>query len=482
LTLERLEAAWDRPSVDLEALSEILAEEATAPAAEAVLARVPTGLVHADTITIERTRPPGFDALGAGSAWAASGRDLVVRVDHDPSEVLADLARYFALARAVAERLGRRAPLASRLRRGALEPADRPELCERLQLDGVALQRLEAKGWLSDLGWMAARGFAPRVRVASELRPSAARARGAAAGDALAARLPQEGMPLLALEDPIGLDLFSPYPRDLGHALHAWGIENAGRLRTEGLAEALRLAGRNPDEDLASLVAAELAAVEPERGLLEERRAAERGQGLRLEDAFGLTFGLAELGALAAPDPQLPSSSEVLALAAGPSRAGVAEAVGVLLDSGRIDRLGVVGGIAVGGWAPVIPEAMVTPRDGFALPGAAELRELAAARGVEARDVAVLELARGAWVAEAVGRARREMVRGRAPADLALYGLFHPAESVDASPTVQGGRAALDAARVVAAALLLPRKTPADSAKVGVNTYKNRPLGRRFRA
>lgn len=468
-----MSAPWDRPRVDLEGLVEAWAPRASLLEAVSPL---PRGLIHADAIELVEATPAGFLPLTEGSPWSASGRLLAVEVGVDPVGVLQQIAAYAAWS----DRLRQLPPrLGDALRASGLGPQIRRELLERLGLSELDWLELERGGVTRDLGWMVERPFRPVLRVASELRPSWRRAAGHRLGERLLERLPVGAAPLLASTSPLALELISPYTKDLGHALHAWAIENAHRLEGAHLAEAARAAGRAPSEELAALAAAELLALEG-APILEERRQAEASQGLELHDGPGLTAGWAQLERLAEPDRVLRGTAGALLVAVGPDPLALEALIQTWLDAGRVLAVGLVGQLRGEDGEPVIPDALVTDRDGYALPGAAELRSAADGLGQTVRNADLLELDEegpAGWTARILGRMRRDLVTGRTPLDGRVWAIYHAEGSGLAART-----AALRACRNVLQALgasLTVEPSPAES--LPSVSSPNRRSARRFR-
>ncbi len=484
---EELEPAWDRPAVDLGWLVERVpvggASGALGPGKgllgppSAVLADVPLGLIHAEDIAVVVAPPAGFTPLGPGSAWFGSGRSLAVAAPRGAGPVVAAIGRYAALSAWVLARLDGAAPLADALRSKAVGPAERVDLALRLELPAAEVARLDAAGALPELGWMACRPFSPVVRVAPELRPSVEFRRGAAAGASLAARAGEE-LAVFAAEDPVALHLLSPYPRDIGHALVAWALENPDRLATVGLADAMAARVRSPDPDLVALVAEDLLAAEP--GLLEERRANERSAGLDLDDQGRISVSLLRLEALAAPDAAIETGQGLFAVAAGPSRPALEGFVAALFERSRVRALGLVSSVEGSLPAPLAPGALVTAADGYALPGAERLLAVAREHGASVERGASLELTgSSAWVARSVGKARRAMVRGAVSPQLDLFVVVHGASK---RPHVNERCSVLAAARAVLSAMARPGEKANSPGSIQVNPGTNRPFDRRFRA
>lgn len=477
-----LRPVWDRAKVDLDELTNVLGNKETDRDLETALSRVPRGLVHAESIALVRKSPEGFAPLAPESAWSSAGRSLAVACSRSPEPVVRDIGWFSLWQRRVQQRLRGAPSLVRSILEDRLSAEDRLELSVRLEVGPEALARLENQGWLPDLGWMAARPFGPKVSVAPELRPAVARARGAATAYALSERISPGNFPLFVSDDVLTLDLLSPYPRDLGHALYAWAIEHADRLQTRNLAEIIRSQRHRPDADLASIAASDLFSAEPNRGLLLERREAERSQGLFITDDTELAAGYAELSRLEQPDPVAGGARGFLAFFAGSNREALEGAVEAWIEDRRPTGFGFVGRHNSDGTAPIVPKAIISEHDGFQLELAHELRQAALATGVGTANPDLMDLDyHEMWIAKSLGRIRRSITAGFLTPVTTIGVAFYPINSTISPTDAASRRACLQAARIVLSKLLASGSELASGRELGDSSPLNRPLGRTFR-
>jgi hypothetical protein len=478
-------------AVDLRWIAELVALESPGLLERVALAdlvdlskRLPSGLIHAESIWILEQRPAGLAPLAEGSAWSAMDRSLVVEVSSagDLFGLLLDLGRYHLAARAVRARLGGRDALVDALASGSLDPLGLAEIAVVLEAPPDDVARMEPAIAI-DVAAMARSDFEPAIHVHDDARPDRQRERGARLAEELIARLPEGPFALLIADTTAPIELLSPYVRDLSHALSRWGIENPARIRTFGLVDALRAQKGSADPDLAALVVPDLMAVAPE--LLAERRSNEATQGLFLDDGRGTLVGYAELGRLDGPD-----RSVVAADASGTLVVAVArrsEIVEAILD--RVLETRRVSGVANVGSADVrsdvvIARTMASDDDGFLLGGADTLIAKAAELGVAAHVTerlarppdALLRISRRVRLA----RVRGELDDPNGGARPVLTVLY-PRLPEGVSPTIRGRSAALVAARLVLAALLDPPPESGGDPKIPTSATKA-SVPRRFRA
>lgn len=460
------EGLWDRPLVDL---LNYRASRGAPEAFAAALRRLPRGLTHAESITLVAARPPDYSPLSAESAWSASGRGLAV-VTSSPSRVLEDLAVFAHWARSLREAGPAQAPV---------------QLAAQLEVGLDALFELEQAAGPEGLGAVAQSGFAPVVRVAAELRPSVRRQRGERLGETLCGDW-SGAAPLLVAQDSLAFDVLSPFPRDVGHALYAWGIENAERLRVEGLAEALRRSERSPQDALCSATASELFEVVADPELLEERRRAERSQGLRLMDRDGAVFGSAQLEALEAPDPRLSELQGTVRMLAHSDPQVLIGALAPLIEAKAFSALAACGALSTRTGKPLVSDALVTSEEGYALPSASLLEARATALAIPFHRSDVVELSdpegSAAWLPKSLGWLRRAMVRGDLRSDLRVTVVFADSDPALSSHPLESKRTMLDAACLNLHVTFSESATisPEDR-ELRVNQDKDRPPRRRFR-
>lgn len=452
--------------------------------------RLPSGLVHAESIWILAEPPGAVEPLAPGSPWYAVEQSLAVVLP--PSRagiegILSDLARYHAFAARVARELSERHDILGALSGGELGSASAAELSVLLDAPPNLVASLDryAAGLRGDLVEMALRRFEPIVRLHAALRTRHFRLLGARIAASLLARLPRGPFRLALSDGTMILEHLSPYVRDLGHALTTWGLENVDRLGTQGLAEALRETRQRPSPDLAALVVADLFAVAPE--LLPERRAAEATAGLSLSDEGAVAFGFADLARLALPDEHTVTkdSTGTLALIAGAPDLALVEALGVLLDTGRVRGLSVVLSAPLEGELPVVPDAIASDRDGARLDSAGALADRAGQLGatVSRPGCVPVDDARAIprVAMELVGLTRRARVQGRLESDAPLGLIFFP-RGAAAEGTLGRRLAELQSGRL-ALYLLSSRDDTSGQPRPKRPASQNAPgISRRFRA
>lgn len=469
----RWTSAWDRPCVDFPALVDLVVGSKRARSLPYLLASLPRGLVHAQSVTLVSVPPRGFEPLTPGGAWFAAARNLAVTVS-DPEAVLgelAELAWWWARVR-------------SRLR-----PADGQDSAVRalwasdLELDAETIQWLDAhQGW-SEVEDAARFTFAPVLRVDPALRPGHRRVSGEQVGETLAGRWGRP-MPVLVAASSLALDALSPYVRDLGHALQAWGSEHLERFPELELRRALLSSRGRPDPAVGAIVAASL--LEEAVELREERRTAERSQGLELFDASGLTAGTAQLDRLAAPHPRLENGRGALGLLFGQDGWALEGALEVLLEAQLLSGLALLGRVGRDPEDPVLPAALVGPDDGYALPSRDGLAARAEGWSIPAQRSDLVDLSwadhRASWIPRTLGKTRRSMVRGRARSDLAVLAAFVRSDPALSLESVASARAVLGATAVLVGELCgFTLNEREKSGSIGVSTVENRPSKRRFR-
>lgn len=323
----------------------------------AALPRLPAGLLRARAVHLLREPPPA-PPLAPGSDWYALGEVLAVTCAPEGlPKLLSDLAAY--------------AWIAARLY-GARLNAEEAEaeaswllVQERLGLEASDLSRARAEhpGLARELGWMAEWPFEAELHIHPQVRPAWLSAQGEAAAERLLSALAGRRAWLWVTEDPSALELLSPYARELSAPLQRWADENPAAIRLEGLHAAIA-EGSVDDWALSALVAQELLSAAPE--LLSERRAAEAGQGLFLEDVAGVSFGWVDPAELRAPDPALKLGAApgvLLTGMIGPLQHAMARA---LFAEGAVSATGVCYR-GLRGEAPCAPPALYSPEDGFFL-------------------------------------------------------------------------------------------------------------------
>ena len=482
-------------------------------------ARLPVGLVHAEVVELvsdpplgqrppsERTvstssgrgrRPqsqttgPRNDAsglsrpLGPGSPWYSGPRSLtVVCGPASCATLILDLSAYRQIGRFLRARLGEGSDLADQLLLEPIPSGALARLAAVLETSTKELSRmgLQTPGLLTDLAWLAKRGFDPEVRVQADLQPRVQRERGLEVADRMAARIASDRFSLLVCDDPTPIELLSPYASDLAGALVRWALENSGRVTTPGLIEALRSDGSRAPRDLAALVISDLFRMEP--SLLEERRINEETQGLFLTDSEGAIFGVAEIERLADPDPVLPrKGGRTLAVIAGGGPTFRATAAGRLLESGRVDRTAVVHAVDMDSDRVVVPRSILTPEDGVRLPESGALEDVAKKLGTEVSWVEPLEItgprASVSPLALILGAHRRAWAADRLDPDAPCFVVLYGACASDRRIHLSRAQARLNAARLALVTVLdsTPGGPPAQSG----STRQGRLPWTRYRA
>lgn len=463
----------DRASFSLTLLDEDSEDSAsfTLSSLVDVWSRLPTGLVHAETIELASESPvsspsvevgaPRFEPLGPRSIWYARARSLTVVCGASSAAVLlADLARYRHFGRVLSANLGGVPLLADQLLLSPTPPSAVERLAATLDSTVAELSRvlLRYPGLLADIAWLAKRGFDPEVRVQANLRPRVQRARAIEVADRLAARIAADRFSLFVSDDPGPLELISPYASDLVSPLQRWAIENADEISVNGLVEAIH----REDEgrrDLAVLVTPDLFRCHP--SLLEERRSNEQTQGLFLSDAGGATFGVAEIDRLAAPDPALPSDAgQTLAIVAGGGPVFLATVASRLLETGRVDRTAVVQALDVDSDRVVVPRVVLTPQDGVRLPESEAFAEAASKLGLDVVWVEPLEIvgarAGASPLPLVLGAHRRAWAADQLDPDAPCFVTLYGAPSGDCRIHLERARARLNAGRLALFTVLDP--------------------------
>ena len=447
--------------------------------------RLPTGLIHAESIWALESRPSDLVPLAEGSAWSAMDRSLVVEIPSlggDLASVLIDLGRYRLAAAVLRARLADRPELIEALQ-GELTPALSTQLAMLLETPVAEIEAIDRRAphLRSDLAWMARQEFAPPVHLHDDVRPDRLAERGERIATELLARLPRGDFWLLLADHPAPIELVSPYVRDLGHALFRWGLENSDRLRTFGLLQALQDREEAPDGDLAALVVPDLFRSMP--GLLEERRSNEATQGLHLEDRQGTIFGWADVGRLAAPDRRaVPEGTEgTLAILCRGAPETMVAASRCLVSSGR------VAGIAHLLHADVRADVVVastiaTHDDGFQLAAAPLLIERANELDLPVHAVDTFEDPPDLLV-KLLRVVRRARVRNELADSAMIFSLMTPRLPDGATPTLKGRLAALSAARLALATMTsTPSSRDRTLASKSSTSGQKPSFQRRFRA
>lgn len=475
----------DAPTLDLDAVGHVLvAEDADETSLDferllRLAGRLPSGLVHAESVWLTSVPPVGLAPLAPGSAWSALDRALIVTLPPGRSALVAtavDLARYALAADEVHRILGPQVELVDALLGGAaLDVAAATRLALALGAEPELIVGLDrrAPGLRQDLGHMARRRFRPSVQLHPSTRPSRWRRLGDSIARRLLDALPAGPLRLVVADSADVVEHLSPYPRDVAPLLSAWAVENPHLVGVRGLVEALST-GRGATADHSTLVVRELVRAHAE--VLEERRTVERAAGLELFDEAGMVFGYADVAHLPAPDPRaLPTGSRgVLAVIAGPADEALLAAAAAMLESGRVEGLAVVarGGAELEG-ACAVPELLVAADDALVLDGASRVIRRAEALGLRVarpRRV-VVDAERGAppWAFALLRLMRRAHHTGLFPSEGRVSLALHARATPSGLTELEAALAGLMAARIGLVGLQLadppPTARAADPAK-----------------
>ena len=480
-----LAALVDKQNVDLASIAAAIDSRADVSLAALVelFQRLPTGLIHAEEVYVLPEAPPEFSPLAPNSAWYASERSLIVAMPGGLGleALLTDLGAYYRIARHVHERLVLREDLAQVLDGTLDDNLAKTEVALLLGVSGSELAALDA-ALLRDVAWMARRAFEPDIRVHAELCPSEQAARGRAIGESLLARVPRGTFLLAIADDETAVEVLSPYTRDLGHALYAWTLENRAVIRTRGLVDAVEAAPDAPNDDVASLVVRELFREAPD--LRAERREQEATQGLWLEDLGGLTYGVADLGALEAPDPRLfgePQTGTVVVLAGGPPTV-LWSAARHVIESARVAGLAGVFGGDLDDDRPVIAQALVSDDDAIRFGSARALLDIAAEIEMRVTPAGPIPARQHgpapALAMDVFATVRKNRVLGTVDPETPVYLILYSNRSIGFDREMSR----LDAARLGFRALLMPPPEKPSGGRKPAKSDKSGRSPRRFRA
>jgi len=466
----------DAPALDLEQIGHVLiAEDAEEASLDfdrllRLASRLPSGLVHAESVWITSVPAVGLAPLAPGSAWSALDRQLIVTVAPGRAALIStavDLARYALGAAEVGRILGPQRELVEALLSSIpLDSASASRLALALGADPELIATIDrrAPGLRADLGSMGRRAFRPMVQLHPSTRPSRWRRLGTSIARRLIEALPPGPFRLVVADSSDVVEHLSPYTRDLMTTLTAWAQENPHEIAVRGLVDALAHTRGHP-VDHAALVARDLMRAYPEA--LVERRMIERASGLELFDEAHMVFGYADVGTLPAPDQRaIPAGSRgTLAVVAGPSDETLVAATAALLETGRVEGLALAGASGPDLDGPCgLPELLVSADDAVMLEGASRL-----ARRVESLGIRLgrgrrlmVDGERGAppWAFDLLRLARRATLTGLFPVDgrqaLALY-----ARSASPYPDIDLALGSIQAARVALMGLQLSEASPA---------------------
>ena len=463
-----IDALVDGPIVDLTAVSDALVEASPHSSRfdlesfASVAARLPRGLVYADAIWLIAEPLPGLSPLAPGSAWYAIDRNLAVVLPPGRAalvRMVADLGRYALAAWHIRERMEDSSELIEALADPSLSTEMSTKLALVLDASPAFVAGLDAgaPGLRRDLATMADMPFSPVVHVHASLRPQQWLDKGHAIADRLLAEIPDGPVRLVVSDGRWVTEHLSPYVRDLGHALSAWGAQNAADLTTSGLAAALAEPRAAPDLDLAALVVPDLFAVHPD--LLPERRDAERSAGLKLYDDGATAWGWADLSTLDGADPSvLPDEpAGTFVVIAGGAHETLGRAVADLLAAREITGIACVFGTVAPTADVVVPRAIITDDDGFALARGPRMADRAAAMGIACESLAAARadglLGAPTILVEILRRVRRSRVLGRGIDASQAVVVLHAAPGSATAPALETRRSRLDAARLALASV-----------------------------
>ncbi len=454
----------------------------------ALSARLPGGLVHAERITIVPTAPEFLVPLARGSRWFAMGQGLVVTAELDGGGVdalLGDLQMYRGFGALIRTAFGGIDRAAQRLKEPQLAPEFAVRLAEVFEASSAELSTLDrrAPGLRADLAGLVAAPFDPEISLHPALCASRQTAMGEELAQAVLNKIPAGRFHLLVSDGPGPLELLSPYAEDLGHSLYQWGLENTGRLPVRGLADALKASRSEPDRDLASMVAGVLIKAEDDE-VRAERRENEASQGLWLEDAWGATWGVADLARLEGADPGIRrhETDEVLAVITGGSAALRLAAAGHLAASGRIEGLAICAGTGLLGAAPIVPEALSWSDDAIRLELGGALARFAQRTRVSVQRLGAVDVgALGApeWVAGVLRRWRKARITGALDAQAKPLVILVPAAP---NLSVQTEKVGIEAGRLALSGLLDPDLMSHAGGQKSRSGARSSGVSRRFRA
>lgn len=496
--MSALEALIDHGAFALELATDALSSDDPNIEVEATLGklfelttRLPAGLIHARTIGVLAERPEGLMPLAEGSVWYAVEDRLLAVVPKKKSAVkklVLDLAMYFLIADRYGAALAAKPELVAELRADQLSPQAAADIALAIDAPPSLVFQVDRRAptLRAELAAMADRTFAPDVRIHTSLRTPHMRVRGARLGRDLLGKLPQGSLRLLIADSTTAIEHLSPYVRDLGFSLSAWGLENEDLLTTPGLGEALRGAGERASVDLAAIVVPDLFAHSPE--LLRERREAEATAGLHLADDAEVTFGFADLSKLVLPDESAVArdASGLIAVLASTSEPLLVEAANELIDSGRVHAISFVLAASIDAPGVLIADSLATEKDGVAIVRAQELADRAQRLGVEVHRSGCLivddERGAPALAFELIARTRRARALGRLPDEIPVFPILYPIVRGEAFQPLSVKMREIDAGRV-AISLLSSQEDPPAVARVRRGVVQNAPgVSRRFRA
>jgi len=451
---------------------------------QALTLRLPSGLLCAEAVHIQPRAISDGAPLAPGSPWYAAGAELIGIVDLADADALDDMLGDLIEYAEISRRLHRAAIAEPKLREAVQSTEADPHVLRLAAALGTPVERwlrLESISLRQDIAQMFDAPFEAPIHLHPHTRPGWLADAGRDLADRLRAMCPSERPWILATEGPEAVDLLSPYIRDLTGALGQWAVENPEQVRTPGLRDAW---AEDPHDDLAALVVQDLMHFHDE--LVEERRANERGQGLFVVDEGGLQAGYAELSRLAAPDRvAVPSGSRgAVLIAAGGPRPMWTAAVEHWLKDGRVAGVSAVFASSALGTQPLLPEVVADDADAFVLPGTPTLMADAEATSLNVVATEALRLPGRCVspVCRLLGQLRKAQLVGKSDADTPIFVAFAPGHSRGLSRTLEGGRARIEAARLVmrraSLSILEPISGPGHTTKSTGNTGP----ARRFRA
>lgn len=451
-------------------------------------ARLPGGLVRADRITIVPKAPEFLVPLAPGSRWCAMGQGLVVTAELETDGVqtlLQDLQMYRGFAQLIRERLGAWPQAAILLEQERMPAELAVPLAEIFEASPAELATLDrrAPGLRADVAWMVRRPFDPELSLHPALSEPRQRALGEELAQTVLNKIPAGRFHLLVSDGPGPLELLSPYAEDLGHSLYQWALENTDKLPFQGLADDLKTSRDTPDRELASLVARVLLQAEDDE-IRVERRENEVTQGLWLEDAWGATWGVADLGRLDRADSGVRrhETDEVLAVITGGSAALRLAAAGHLAASGRIEGLAICADTALVGASPIVPEALSWSDDAIRLELGGALARFAQRTRISVQRLGAVDVGPSGvpdWVAGVLRRWRKARITGALDAQAKPLVVLVPACEVQ---SVQSAKVGINAGRLALSGLLDPDLMSHAGAQKSRTGARTSGVSRRFRA
>ncbi|MEM7677322.1 MAG: hypothetical protein AAF449_15080, partial [Myxococcota bacterium] len=154
------------------------------------------------------------------------------------------------------------------------------------------------------------------------------------------------------------------------------------------------------------------------------------------------------------------------------------------LSEGRVAGVSAVFASSALGTQPLLPEVVADDADAFVLPGTPTLVVDAEAAGLNIVATEALHLPGrcAAPVCQLLGQLRKAQLVGKTNADTPVYVAFAPGHARGLSRTLEGGRARVEAARLVLRRASLSILEPGSGAASTTRNAGNTGPARRFRA